>query len=99
MKKTNRKKQQKSKIDKEIIEIKEEKEEEKDIKFEEELVIFKEKSWANLRQKIVEKQGRKTPDPIPDNRTPYQIRTEPPQTPGLSTRNKFSHSTGTGRNR
>ena len=69
---------------KEVIEIKDEKvEEEESVKFEEEITTFKEKPWANLRKKIVEKQDRNTPEPVPDNRTPYQRCTEEPQSPGL----------------
>ena len=66
-----------------VVEIKEEKKEEKDVKVEEELLMFKEKPWANLRQKIIGKQVRQTPVPVPDTRTPYQIRTESPQEPNL----------------
>ena len=48
----------------------------------EDLASFKEKPWLNLRQKIIDKQSRKTPDPVPDSRTPYQLLTEEPQAPG-----------------
>ena len=43
---------------------------------------FQDKPWVNLRKRIVEKQKRKTPEPVQDNRTPYQRRTEEPQSPG-----------------
>ena len=66
-----------------VVKIKEEKKEEKDVKVEEELRMFKEKPWAKLRQKIIGKQVRQSPVPVPDMRTPYQIRTESPQEPDL----------------
>ena len=45
--------------------------------------MFKEKPWTNLRKKIVSKQGNQSPEPVVDNRTPYQMRTESPVEPGL----------------
>ena len=45
--------------------------------------MFREKPWTNLRKKIVSKQGNQVPEPVEDNRTPYQIRTEAPMEPGL----------------
>ena len=48
----------------------------------EDLESFKDKPWLNLRRKIVENQVRKTPDPVIDNRTPYQRMTEKLQEPG-----------------
>ena len=77
------KKEKAEQSSKEVVEVKEEKKEEKDVKLEEELITFREKPWANLRKKIVNKQNRQIPQPIPDSRTPCQMRTESPQEPGL----------------
>ena len=76
-------KRKKSKEIEEIIVKEEEVDEVKDIKVEEELISFKEKPWVNLRKKIVEKQNKNVPDPVPDTRTPYQKRTEQPLGPGI----------------
>ena len=43
----------------------------------EEVNMFKEKPWTSLRKKIVSRQGNQVPEPVEDNRTPYQIRTVP----------------------
>ena len=53
-----------------------------DIKMEEEILTFKEKPWVNLRNKIVGMQRNQAPTEIPDDRTPYQRRTEAPAEPG-----------------
>ena len=54
-----------------------------DLKLEEEILTFKEKPWANLRQKMVGMQRNQTPIEVPDDRTPYQRRTESPAEPEL----------------
>ena len=47
----------------------------------EEINLFKEKPWVNLRNKIVGKQKNQVPEPVGDTRTPYQKRTESPAEP------------------
>ena len=55
----------------------------------EEVNMFKEKPWTSLRKKIVSRQGNQVPEPVEDNRTPYQIRTESPsRARSMFTRNK-----------
>ena len=69
----------------EILEVVESKEAKikKEKEESEEVSMFKEKPWTNLRKKIVSKQGNQVPEPVDDNRTPYQIRTEAPMEPGM----------------
>ena len=65
----------------EIVKVKEAKVK-KEKEDQEEINLFKEKPWLNLRKKIVSKQKNQVPEPVEDTRTPYQKRTESPAEPG-----------------
>ena len=68
--------------DLEIVKVKEAKVK-REKEDQEEINMFTEKPWVNLRNKIVSKQVNQVPEPVEDTRTPYQRRTESPAEPGL----------------